>query len=354
MTAQLERMIAAQAEVIGGLADPAQTEEAARRLAGARRVWLIGTGTSLHAAELGAAELARAGLDSRAIAANMFDQSRLRDGDAAVVITHTGHTAYARSSRAQLLEAGIPLVSITGPDVDWPDAVRTSVAETSETYTVSYTAALVVLAQLAHHLGAPGGGPDAVRATAAAIAPSADDARLARTMGDAQIARTMGDAQVARTMGDAQVARVGDRAPGAVGVDDVPMPARAMAIVGPGLWSITAREGALKIREGARILCEGFDTDRLLHGGAVPYTPADTLLVLQPDELTSALRHAARLERLQVVTWTSTVETGSPLLDQIPMTVRLQRLALRFARLRGQDADRAITGAWADSDLWPE
>ncbi|GAB2569247.1 hypothetical protein Aab01nite_07860 [Paractinoplanes abujensis] len=303
MTAQLERMIAAQSGAIAQLAASEAAVEARARLAGARRVWLIGTGTSLHAAELGAAELTRKGIDARWIAANAFDRELLRDGDAAVVITHTGHTAYARRSRALLLEAGVPLVSITGPEVDWPEAVRTPVAEVSETYTVSYTTALVVLAGLA------GATTASIRAVAAALEPEDDD---------------------------------------------VPMPARAMAIVGPGSWSVTAREGALKIREGARILCEGFDPDRLLHGGAVPYTPADTLLVLQPDELTSGLRHAARLERMAVTTWTSTVETGSPLLDQIPMTVRLQRLALRFARLRGQDADVAITGAWADSELWPD
>ncbi|MBL7257455.1 SIS domain-containing protein [Paractinoplanes lichenicola] len=288
--------------MIEGLAVSGAATEARARLAGARRVWLIGTGTSLHAAELGAAELTRTGVDARWIASNGFERELLRDGDAAVVITHTGHTEYARRSRSLLLEAGVPLVSITGPDVDWPEAVRTPIAETSETYTVSYTAALVVLAQLA------GATAESIQTVAAAL--DAED-------------------------------------------NDVPMPARAMAIVGPGPWSVTAREGALKIREGARILCEGFDPDRLLHGGAVPYTSADTLLVLQPDELTNGIRHAARLERMAVTTWTSKVRTGSPLLDQIPMTVRLQRLALRFARLRGQNADVAITGAWADPELWP-
>ncbi|WP_349290880.1 SIS domain-containing protein [Actinoplanes solisilvae] len=312
MTAQLERMIAAQPEAIESLADPGLTAEAASRLAGARRVWLIGTGTSLHAAELGAAEFTAAGLDARTFAANAFTAGVLRDGDAAVVISHTGTTAYARRSRQILLDEKVPLVGVTGPDAEWPEAVRTPVVEASETYTVSYTTALTVLAQLAYHLGARGGGPQAVRETA-------------------------------RALGDE---------PG-----DVPLPARAMAIVGPGLWSVTAREGALKIREGARILCEGFDPDRLLHGGAVPYTAADTLLVLQPtadpDELTTALRHAAVLERMQVATLTAPTSSGSALLDQIPMTVLLQRLALRFARQRGQNADVAITGAWADHDLWP-
>ncbi|WP_250006384.1 hypothetical protein [Actinoplanes sp. M2I2] len=312
MTAQLARMIAAQPAVIGGLADPAPTAGAAGRLAGTRRIWLIGTGTSLHAAELGARELGAAGHDARPIAANAFTGDLVRDGDAAVVITHTG-TAYARRAREIARAAGLPLVAVTGPGVDWPEAVRTPVAETSETYTVSYTAALTVLAQIAHHLGAPGGGPEAVRAIAGGL----------------------------------------DEEPGTV-----PVPARAMAVVGPGPWSITAREGALKIREAARILCEGFDPDRLLHGGAVPYTAADTLLVLQPgadaDELTTALRHAAVLERLQVATLTTRADTGSELLDQIPMTVLLQRLALRFARQRGQNADVAITGAWAGPDLWPQ
>lgn len=99
MTAQLERMIAAQPEAIASLADPELTADAAGRLAGARRVWLIGTGTSLHAAELGAAELGAAGLDARWVAANAFNHDLLRDGDAAIVITHTGTTAYARRCR---------------------------------------------------------------------------------------------------------------------------------------------------------------------------------------------------------------------------------------------------------------
>lgn len=311
MTEQLERMISAQAAVIAGLADPELTVEAASRLAGARRIWLIGTGSSLHAAELGALELAGGGIDARPIASNAFTGGLLRYDDAAIVITHTGQTNCAQRSRALLLAAGVPLVSVTGPDVAWPEAVRTPLAEASETYTVSYTATLTVLAQIAHHLGVQGGGPAAVRATAAVL----------------------------------------DEEP-----PDVPVPARAMAIVGPGLWSVTAREGALKIREGARILCEGFDPDRLLHGGAVPYTAADALLVLQPanpDELTAALCHAAVLERMQVTTLSSSVTTGSALLDQIPMTVKLQRLALRFAWQRGQNADVAITGAWADPSLWP-
>jgi glucosamine--fructose-6-phosphate aminotransferase (isomerizing) len=40
------------------------------------------------------------------------------------------------------------------------------------------------------------------------------------------------------------------------------------------------------------------------------------------------------------------------LLAQIPLTVRLQILALRLALERGQDPDTVITGNWADEGLW--
>jgi glucosamine--fructose-6-phosphate aminotransferase (isomerizing) len=41
-----------------------------------------------------------------------------------------------------------------------------------------------------------------------------------------------------------------------------------------------------------------------------------------------------------------------PVLAQIPLTARLQLLALRIAAERGQDPDVVITGAWNDAGLW--
>ena len=302
MITELAAMMKAQPDAIEAVAGAAPVDV----VAGADRIWLIGTGTSRHAAELGASALHAAGRDARAIASSAFTPAHLRPGDAAVVITHTGQTAYAQRARQFVLDAGVPLISVTGPDVDWPEAVRTPVAEKSETYTVSYTAALAVLARLA------GAGADELTRTADRVR-----AVLAEP-----------------------------------GVDDVPMPARAMAIAGPGDWSWTAREGALKIREGARMLCEGFDPDALLHGAAVPYGPADTLLVLQPDAFTAAVADAARREGIAVATLSDDAPAASPPLAQIPLTVRLQCLALRFATQRAQNPDVAITGAWAEPGLW--
>ena len=47
-------------------------------------------------------------------------------------------------------------------------------------------------------------------------------------------------------------------------------PERSLQIVGAGHASVTAREGALKVREGARVLAEGYDAEFFLHGTAVP------------------------------------------------------------------------------------
>jgi len=292
--------------------------EVADRLRGCRRVVLVGTGTSQHAAELGAVMLYDAGLDALASPSATFARGQvpLRDGDGVIVISHTSETAYARRSRARALEAGVPLVSVTGRVGSWPEAVETVDREESETYTVSYTATLAVLTLLAGELGSPSYNREAL----AALQPAVDQA----------------------LHDDAHEA--------------VPMPARAVVLVGAGPWGVTAREGGLKLREAARMLAEGFDAEYFLHGSAVPLTSADGLVLLQPaadpDGLVAALGQAAQAEGIPVTPLS--VETGSlpPVLAQIPLTVVLQRLAERWAGIRGQNPDVAIVGAWADQRLW--
>jgi glucosamine--fructose-6-phosphate aminotransferase (isomerizing) len=241
-----------------------------------------------------------------------------RATDVVCVITHTAETAYAARARADALAAGVPVVSITGTGRGWPEAIETVAPDESHTYTVSYTTALAVLAGLAHTLGSPEGSPG-------------------------QLALAI--AQVRRACEDP--------GPDAAAVA---MPARSLAIAGCGPWAVTAREGALKIREAARMLAEGFDTDRLLHGGAVPYTAADGLVVLEPaadpDGLTGAVAAAARAENMPVAEFAAPDGGLPPLLAQIPMTVRLQLLAENFARLRHQNPDVAIVGAWDAPELW--
>ena len=316
----LLRMINSQADALERMAGLDLAGPAAV-LAQARRVVIVGTGTSQHAAELGAMMLAQAGRDVCWYPAATWARwgPGPRAGDVVCVITHTGQTAYAARARASALAAGVPVVSITGTGRGWPEAIETVSPDESHTYTVSYTSVLAVLARLAHELGWPDGSAS-------------------------QLARVTG--QVRQACADP-------------GTEAVAMPARSLAIVGCGPWGITAREGALKIREGARMLAEGFDTDRLLHGGAVPYTAADGLVVLEPgadpDGLTGAVGDAARQEGIPVAVLEAPADSEGdlpPILAQIPMTVRLQLLAETFARLRHQNPDTAIVGAWDGPDLW--
>jgi glucosamine--fructose-6-phosphate aminotransferase (isomerizing) len=112
---------------------------------------------------------------------------------------------------------------------------------------------------------------------------------------------------------------------------------------------VTAREGALKLREAARLLAEGFDAEYLLHGNAVPLTADDGLIALGTDRFVTQLARAARQAGLTVA---ELDQQGDELMAQLPLTVHLQLLALRRAEAGRHDPDTVITGPWADEDLW--
>ncbi len=313
---ELERAIHAQPDELRRLASlelPADI----RRLAGGERVWLVGTGTSLHAAELGAAMFARAGVDARFASSMEFARwAPLRAGDAVVVLTHTGETAYAQASRKRALDAGAETLTITADGVvDWPEAITTGAKERSHTYTRSYSGALAVLALIAAELGADGLGPDAVVAAA-----------------------------------DATEKAIADP-----GIEGLPEPARLLVLTGSGPGAVTAREGALKLREAARVTAEGYDAEMLLHGSAVPLGPQDAIIVLgggrDGDDFLGQLANASRAEDVP----TAELDQPTPadeLMAQIPLTARLQLLAAERARAGGHDPDLVITGAWDDERLW--
>jgi glutamine---fructose-6-phosphate transaminase (isomerizing) len=313
---ELERAIRAQPEELRRVAR-LEVPPGARRIAAGERVWLVGTGTSLHAAELGASMLGRAGVDARFASSMAFATGApLRAGDGVIVISHTGETAYARRARARALDLGAELLTITANGVGWPEAIEASERERSETYTRSYTAALAALALIAGELGAEGLGPEAVLRAA-----DAAEAVLDRP-----------------------------------GLDDVPTPERLLVVAGAGPAAVTAREGALKLREAARVLCEGYDAEYLLHGSAVPLDRRDALLLLSPDSdgdgLVAGLGTAARAEDIPVAELDSGDPAADELLGQIPLTVRLQLLALERATAGGHDPDTVIAGGWAADALW--
>jgi glucosamine--fructose-6-phosphate aminotransferase (isomerizing) len=316
----LERQIRSQPDVLAELLESAtvrqQIHEASEGLARARRIWMVGTGTSQHAAALGAAMLQEAGRAAHAVSSMQFVRNAPIVGpqDAVIVITHTAETAYALAARSLAFQAGLDVVMVTKKNSAFPDSIETCDKETSETYTVSYTSALLALAMLAGQVGAESITPD----------------KLALVPGSVRDAIETS------------------------GTEGIGVPSRMLTLFGAGPASVTAREGALKAREAARLPAEGFDAEYFLHGSAVPLTPNDQLVALTtPDQdgFVEGVARAAEAEGISV----ARVAEPAPLpvlLAQIPLTVRLQLLALRFAVSRGQNPDKVIVGAWDDPALW--
>jgi glucosamine--fructose-6-phosphate aminotransferase (isomerizing) len=317
---QLQHQIQSQpGELERLLTSPAtrqQVHAAAEGLHRVHRIWVVGTGSSQHAAALGAAMLQDAGRSAHAVSSMQFVRNApiVGPNDGVVIITHTGETAYALAARSLAFGAGMQTFTICRRGLAFNDIVETVEKETSETYTVSYTTALVALAMIAAQMGA-----DALTEDVLGAVPDAVAEALA-----------------------------------APGVEAVPVPGRALVVIGAGPGSITAAEGALKSREAARMLTAGYDAEYFLHGSAVPLTNQDHLVALgTPDDdgLVEALARTAEEEGIGVTRVRESAQLP-PLLAQIPLTVRLQVLASGFATARGQDPDTVITGRWADPALW--
>ena len=279
------------------LGDPGPAQAAAQRIAG-RRTWLVGIGTSWHAAHHGAWLLRDAGIDAAALhAADVAPYARRFDAaDAVIVLSHTGHTGYTAQALEAARDAGAAVVHVTG--VGAGGDVETVVAESSYAYTASHTGALMRLAQMAEALGAALGDLAAV--------PEA----------------------VARVL-DAPAARVDP-------------PARLLELIGAGPNAWTAQEGALKIREASYVATEGLSAEQFLHGPSVALDGQDTLVVLDGGgpaaARTEAIAGAIEVIGTRVVRIAER-DLGEPL-SVFPLTVWVQRIALELAEARGVSPDR--------------
>lgn len=134
--------------------------EAADLLDGAGRVFLVGIGTSYHAALVGGWLLRAAGLDARAVLSFDFarypDQFPLRPDDAVVVLAHTGIKTFSADAMARAVEVGATVLSVGSLTAEHPGSrlvLRTVEREKSAAYTASHLAAMTVLAQVATALG---------------------------------------------------------------------------------------------------------------------------------------------------------------------------------------------------------
>ena len=306
MAKTMERQPEDLRRIIG---DRAPVDAAAERIAG-RRVFLVGTGTSWHAANHGAYFLRLAGVDAIAVPAAecALWGPRPAPADALVLLSHRGTKRYTRQVLEQARADGVPTLTIGGqgaPDTD----VETVPQETAGTFTASHLGALARLAQLSLALGAE--------------LDRLDD------------------------VPDAVATALGPPGPG------VDLPERGLELVGAGPNQWTAAEGALKVREAAHLFTSGLALEQLLHGPGFALGSGDALVCLDgggpASERLAELAEAIEANGTRVYRF-SAPELGEPL-SVFPLTVTIQRIALDFATRLGTDPDNVGPASWASIEL---
>jgi len=268
-------------------------ERAADAMAKKERIIFVGVGTSLHAAQI--AELWMREFTAGRIWSH-FEQSfefihqpvALGPRDAVAVITHTGTTTASVAALRAARAAGALTVAITGEPgsaamgAEIRDAdchIETCDQEVSFAYTKSYTTALAALALIALRI-----------AQRKKLLASGNAGRY--------IGRIPEFIRQALTL-EPQIREIARKI----------APLSRIVLFGAGVGWLTAREGALKIKESCYIAAEGFETEEVLHG---PFSEIDSraaligLLTGRPsdDRARQILRAAGELKtpRITVAT----------------------------------------------------
>jgi glucosamine--fructose-6-phosphate aminotransferase (isomerizing) len=305
-------------------------EEAAQRLAPARRVFTVGIGTSYHAALVGAWLLRAAGADARAISSFDFalypESADLGPADAVVVMAHTGVKQFSAHALARAQAVGgtrISIGSLTADHVGSQQVLRTVERERSAAFTASHLTAMLVLAQIAACLGEDRG----AQATAAF--------RGALERLPDQVAQVLGR--------HAEVAPIAREAA-----------SRRVYAVGAGPNEATAREAVIKVREAAQGWIDGLPIEQFLHGPLVAVNADDLALVVNvPGVAAERVAQITRvldaigarvwligapvdgLEHARLFALPMLPELLSPLLTVVPV----QMLAYEMAAVRGINPD---------------
>ena len=306
----------------------------AAMLAPARRVFLVGIGTSYHAAMVGSWLFRAAGFDARAILssdlAHYPGQWGIGPGDAVIVMAHTGVKTDSGTALRIAAGAGATVLSVGSMTAEHPGSglvLRTVPRETSAAFTASHLAAMFVLAQIAVVAGE----------TRAENGTVAFRDALATLPG--------------------QVGEVIDRMPEIAPVAGLANGRRVYA-TGAGPNEATALELTIKAREAAYGWVDAMALEQFLHGPAVAVNRDDLAVVVHvPGPAagrTSAVAGvlAGMGARLWVVGQAAPDAPGAetfalPGLDGMPefltpllAVVPMQILALLLATQRGTDPDR--------------
>jgi glutamine---fructose-6-phosphate transaminase (isomerizing) len=310
-----------------------QAEAAVGLLAPATRLFIVGVGTSYHAALVGEWLFRAVGLDARAVLSFDFaaypELHPLRRDDAVIVMAHSGTKTYTTRALERARASGVARISVGSLTAEHPGSqlvLRTVEREKSAAFTASHTAAMFVLAQIAVLLG-EGAGDREVPGLRRALAglPDEIDAVLAREDEVLDVSRAAATRQVYAT--------------------------------GAGPNAATALEAVIKAREAATAKIDALPLEQFLHGPLVT-VDADDLAILvnvRGANVTTSTRVAevARvLDRIGARIWlvgqgVATVpgaavfelpevdELISPILAVVPMQI----LAYQLAVHRGTNPD---------------
>ncbi len=338
-TSALYQSIHRQPEIIRDVLtrEAEHARAAAEILAGARRVYLTGTGTSSHAAIV--TEYLYRSLGLEVEARTVFDFANYgptpRREDVVVVISHRGAKTYGNRVLEIAKAAGSRMIGVTGFDspMSIPEVIfHTAPQEKSSTHTMSYTGNLTALWMT--------GLAFAERASGAPHPLRPVLEKMPET-----VAEVVQRDHVLQPVAQA-LARSG-----------------RVVFAGAGPNVQTAREGALKVKESSYLTSEGFEIENLLHGGLQPQQPGDVGVVLVPPSGASA-RATDLVRALELLGATilvvhdesqpfavPAVEGVTPalstfLLPSVPellspmvTVLPLQMLACRTAEIRGTNPD---------------
>ena len=317
-----EREIREQPHVWQQLARAGAAARLAAELEG--EIVLVGSGSSLFAAQLGAIALRRRGITAHALAATEAQGDACAYHDRVVI-------AISQSGRSSDVLAAIDalrprrLVALTNT-VDSPLAARAAVTidigagpEQAIPATKSVSCTIVVLLAAASHLaGEHTRDPDALIRTARTIAAWLDGPDV-----DASIVR----AAVA-------VAARHD-----------------VMVLGTDYGAPIAREAALKFKEATYLHAEGFQAGEFRHGSAAMLDASSVVIGIMDHDATEIvgrpLREAKKTGALRYVIGTTTVDgivRLGPIVDDpyntLAWLVTVQLLTLYVARARGIDSDQ--------------
>jgi glutamine---fructose-6-phosphate transaminase (isomerizing) len=238
----------------------AAVDEFAAGTSSCGRLFIVGIGTSYHAARIGE-HLFReygGGIDVRAV--HSFDFALygpdLAPGDCVVGVSHRGTKRYTAQALRRAREAGCRTALVTGDgtvSVEAGAVFRTVAQERSSAHTVSCTTAVAVLAHLAWRVGYHRTGSEAV------------GEELLREYLPAALREALGAEERVEQLAREHVRR------------------RRIWLLGGGPSAVTAEEVALKIKETSYLQAEGMSTETMLHGPFQCVEAEDLFVLVAPS-----------------------------------------------------------------------